>query len=509
MKKYFLLLLIVSISANLSAQKGLKRFKNEVFTSIDSVTNIEYGIAKNIKGEDEHLFLNFLHPTSDTSKKRPLVIFVHGGGFVNGDKGTGYSKYITEKLTARGFAVGSINYRLGVENPKHDTSYFKAMIRALQDTKAAIRFFRKNFEKYGIDTSKIFLAGGSAGGMTVLHTAYLNQDEIPKNINIDLLGGLEGHSGNEGYSTKIHGVINFWGAIADYKWIKSGDVPVFNVHGMADKLVPFDSTFSYHPFKYGSSIIFERALSVGIPTGLNPHPNLGHTLDNNKIAFAKAVDEVSQWLYALIHKSANPEGIKRFEKEIRKHEEDDQVSSYTKQAVLFTGSSYIRLWKSIKEDLAPTEIIHRGFGGSNISEMAYFVSRIVDPHPLKAVFMYSGSNDITVGTQDKTPQQILETFKYVVKKIKLKHPETPIYYLAISPNERRWAVWDDIKMANALLKSFCESTPNMHFVESESKLLGADGMYQKDLYVEDKLHFNQKGYKIWTEIVRKTLAEMK
>lgn len=82
-------------------------------------------------------------PKNDTLKKRPLIVFVHGGGFVNGDKRTGYSRVVSENLSHRGFVVGSINYRLGIAEPKSDVSYFEAMIRAVQDAKAAVRFLEK------------------------------------------------------------------------------------------------------------------------------------------------------------------------------------------------------------------------------------------------------------------------------------------------------------------------------------------------------------------------------
>ena len=508
MTKLLLSLFALCLLTPLYAQKSL-RFKNEVFGQIDSTLNIPYGASKNLKGEQATLYLDFYAPHADTLKKRPIIVFVHGGGFVNGDKRTGYSRVVSENLTRRGFVVGSINYRLGIEEPKSNVSYFEAMIRAVQDAKAAIRFFRKNAEAYGVDTSKIYLAGGSAGAMTALHAAYLDQKEVPSFIDLAKNGLMEGNSGNEGFSSKVHGVLNFWGSMVNYAWINQGDAPLFNVHGTADKTVPFDSSFTYHGFSYGSQILFERALNEGIPTGIKLSENLGHTLDNNKIAIQTSLDEVGQFLYALVNKSKKSPGIQRFEKEIQAFEDANRKERYSKNAILFTGSSFIRLWKTIKTDLAPAEIIHRGFGGSNINEMAYYISRIAYPHDLKAIFFYTGSNDLTVGTQDKSPLQILEAYKYIVKMVRLKFPIIPIYYIQISPNERRWAVWDQIQAANELLKNYAATTPNLHYVETASKLLGPDGKYQPALHVDDKLHFNEKGYVIWTQIMREALKEIK
>jgi hypothetical protein len=501
MKKATLIITLGFLSYLSIAQKS-QRFKNEVFSAIDSLKNIPYGEAKNINGDSEKLLLDIYSPASDTLKKRPLIVFIHGGGFVNGDKATGYPMVYTVGFAKRGYVSSSINYRLGVEGPKSKIVYFEAMYRAVQDAKAAIRFFRKNAEKYGIDTSKIYVAGGSAGAMTALQLAYLDQNEVPNYINTSKLGSLEGSSGNEGFSSKVSGVINCWGAMIDYKWINSGDVPFFNVHGTGDKTVPFDSTFDYNGFKYGSKILYNRGLSLGIPVGLKLYENAGHTLDSDKNRFKNSLDEIGFWLYSQLNKAKNSEGVLRFEKEIQEFEKSDKTISYSSNAILVTGSSYIRLWKNIQQDLAPHEIIHRGFGGSNIVEMSYYIDRIIAKHDFKAIAFYSGSNDITDSKLDKTPTQVLEAFKYIVEKVRQKHPKTPIYYIAISPNERRWAVQDKIVEANELLKNYCQTTPNLHFIETMQQLLGKDGKYQPEMYINDKLHFNEKGYKIWTEIIK-------
>ena len=505
MNKFFILGISFFLTWHLSVAQKLQRFKNEVYMSIDSLKNIEYGESKNINNESEKLFLDVYSPKNDTLRKRPLVIFVHGGGFVNGDKGTGYPLLFCTGLAKRGYVSSSINYRLGIEKPKNDTSYFEAMYRGVQDAKAAVRFFRKNAEKYGIDTSKIYIMGGSAGSKVAMHLAYLDQNEVPNYINTSKLGSLEGKSGNEGYLSKVNAVINCWGAMIDYRWINSGDVPLFSVHGTGDKTVPFDSSYAYHGFKYGSSILYNRALSLGIPAGLKLFDKAGHTLDSDKNKQKQALDEISLWLFTLLNKGNNSVGVLRFEKDIQEFEKLDKTESYSSNAILVTGSSYIRLWKTIKQDLAPHEIIHRGFGGSNIAEMAYYIDRIMANHSLKAIVFYSGSNDITAGNQDKSPEQVLEAFKYVVQKVHQKKPNTPIYYIAISPNERRWAVQDKIVEANELFKNYCQNTPNLHFIETMSQLLSKDGKYQPDLYINDKLHFNENGYKIWSPIIKGVL----
>jgi predicted esterase len=296
MKKIFALPIFFLLVQLLHAQHH-ERFLTSVFINIDTIKNIQYGAAKGLADTTEKLLLDIYSPSADALKKRPLIVFVHGGGFVSGDKAIGYPPFFCYGLAQKGYVVASINYRLGIAKPKSDTNYFEAMYRGVQDAKAAIRFCKKNAGAYGIDTSLVFIMGASAGGMIALQLAYLNQSEIPGFIDVSVMGTLEGASGNKGYSSAVNGVINCWGAMIDYRWMKAGDMPVFNVHGLTDKTVPVDSSYSYHGFKYGSSILYEHAKAVGIATGITLFENTGHTLDNNKTKQGGALEAVAAWLF--------------------------------------------------------------------------------------------------------------------------------------------------------------------------------------------------------------------
>lgn len=503
---FLLTILLFHLNTALFAQQAT-RYQSFIFTTVDTAFNIQYGEAVNIKGQNEKLLLDIYQPpVSDTVKKRPLLIYVHGGGFQSNTKTSNFISLVCNGFAKRGYVAASIDYRLDINQPKSNKDYFEAMYRAVQDAKAAVRFFRRYADKYGIDTSQIFLIGQSAGAKTALHLAYLDQPEVPSFIDVNKMGTLEGNSGNDGYSSRVHGVINCWGAMVNYEWMNAGDVPLLNVAGTSDKTVPFDSSFDYHGFKYGSLILYERMLSLGIPTGWRPFYGSGHTLDNNKERQDSAHQDIAQWLFTRlkINMPDKPE-VFRWEDEIKALEQLDVNEKYVEDAVLFVGSSYIRLWaNNMKADLKPFETINRGFGGSKLSDVSYYIKRLAYPHRFKAIVLYVG-NDIVGNNLDKTPLQVLELVKYISKTIRQKYPTVPIFWNQVSPSEKRWAVWDKISEANTLIKDYCAQNSHMYFIEIAEKFLGKDGKPIIKYFREDKLHYNEAGYAIWAEIIKKQL----
>jgi lysophospholipase L1-like esterase/pimeloyl-ACP methyl ester carboxylesterase len=506
-KSTIIALFLILIVSNGFAQK---RYKDYIFNNVDSITNIKYGSSINLKNEREDLYLDIISPSKDdTLKKRPLLIFIHGGGFKNNSKTGSFSSLLCTSFAKRGYVTATIDYRLGIEKGGSIKDYHEAMYRAQQDGKAAIRFFRRYAEKYGIDTSQIFITGSSAGSKTALAIAYMDENEVPADINQSKLGTLEGESGNEGYSSKVKGVLNNWGAMVNYKWIKKGDVPLFNVAGTIDKTVPYDSSFDYHSFKYGPYILYQHCLSLGIPTGWRPFNGAGHTLDNKKTLQDSAINSMAAWLYTqlAVVKSKNEEGVLRYEADINKFDSLNLVEKHSDSALLFLGSSYIRFWTNIRKDLDYPDIIHRGFGGSNLRDVAYYVERIVYPHHPKAIYMYVG-NDIVDSEKDKSPDQVFELFKYTVEVIRKKFPTTPITWLHISPSKRRWGVWDKVQIANKLIDDYCKNSNNLHTINFSNSFIGEDGLPIKKLYRDDKLHYNEVGNAVWGNAIKEEVKRI-
>lgn len=243
-------LLLTAASMTAVAQCDGNRYFNQIFTEFIETENITYGENINSDGENESLELDVYVPVGDTETERPLVIMVHGGSFIAGSKDGADVVSLAEDLVKMGYVVASINYRLGIPiGLDISTLAQNAVVRGFHDGKAAVRWFRQdiaeNGNQYGIDGDRIYMVGVSAGGFVALHNAYMDDEsEIPSAIDQSLPGlggGVEGESGNPGYSSEIHGVVNIAGAIKDTTYMEAGDPAVLNFHGTGDTVVPFDA----------------------------------------------------------------------------------------------------------------------------------------------------------------------------------------------------------------------------------------------------------------------------
>lgn len=193
-----------------------------------------------------------------------------------------------------------------------------------------------------------------------------------------------------------------------------------------------------------------------------------------------------------------------WENDIQKFEELDKSEIYSPDAVLFAGSSSIRLWSTLATDMAPYPVIQRGFGGSRLSDLAVYAERIFEPHPCKAIVLFV-ANDIAGNDLDKSPEEVASLFKNVLKTIRKSHPETPVFWIEVTPCSSRWKVWPEIQKATALIRKVCENQKNTYSIRTDFAFLNNEGKPKDELFVKDLLHLNPDGYAVWTDIVKKEL----
>jgi alpha/beta superfamily hydrolase len=244
-KIYLLLFFVATVFQNAKAQKYLSPIFN-----YDSILNIKFGSnVTALSSTPEDQLYDIYLPTGDSATKRPVVFFTHGGSFLSGSKETSDVVALCRAFAKRGYVTVSQNYRLGYES-FDATNAKRAVWRAMQDGRAAVRHVRANAAQYLIDTNMIIYGGSSAGGFTALHVAFLDEpQELVLGIDTSAytgpgsqgLGGFKGTTNNLSNSDEVNAVINLCGAIGDTSWIqlKDKNIPVLNMHGTADNTVPY------------------------------------------------------------------------------------------------------------------------------------------------------------------------------------------------------------------------------------------------------------------------------
>jgi len=194
--------------------------------------------------------------------------------------------------------------------------------------------------------------------------------------------------------------------------------------------------------------------------------------------------------------------------EIEAFERLDKTQSYAEDAILFIGSSSIRLWKTLIEDMKPYSVIQRGYGGAHFRDMVFFTDRIMSDHQLSMVVCFV-ANDISGSKNDGTPKEVFRLFKYFIKQIRAKYPKIPIMQIAITPTQSRWEYWTKISRVNNLIKTYCEVNDNLYFIDTVDEFLNENQQPRSELFMSDQLHLNKKGYEVWSKIIRGEIKKLK
>jgi predicted esterase len=284
------------------------RFTTEQFTYVTST--VTYGQAVDYLGKNQTLQMDINVPAVDTLAYRPLIIYCHGGGFTSGTRNSAWPNKFCQSFAKRGYVTASIDYRLGI-GPNGDADVMSAQIRAVQDAKAAVRYFKQTAieqgNPYRIDTAQIYIAGESSGGILALQMGYLRSEadfsEVGDPSLLDNLNGIEGTT-TLPYSSKIAGVISLSGAILDLDWLNNSTLPVIMVHGSNDTVIPYKkgivSPYTTTPL-YGSFCIDSASVSLKVNSALYTFKGAGTApyIASNTYADS-TINYVAQHLYGLI-----------------------------------------------------------------------------------------------------------------------------------------------------------------------------------------------------------------
>jgi len=202
-----------------------------------------------------------------------------------------------------------------------------------------------------------------------------------------------------------------------------------------------------------------------------------------------------------------PPEIAKWEEEIRKLEMLDETEPDPADAVLFIGSSSIRLWKTIARDMAPYRTIRRGYGGAKFSDLAHYASRVITPHEYRGLVLFV-ANDVSGGDSDHTPDQVRRWLESIIDVSKRHQSEAPIFIVEVTPTPKRYEAWPAIADLNARLRRVALTEPNVYYVATAEHYLDADKVPRASLFTEDRLHQNEEGYERWASLIRRRLDEV-
>ena len=290
----FILTLFTILNGHVSAQTAPisacdgNRYINQVFADYTK-TVVTYGSNVGAAGGNQvTLYMDIYQPKNDTATSRPAIVVAHGGSFIFGDK-SDMSAYCID-LAKRGYVAVSIQYRLYPIFQLGAPDSIKIMrqgIMAMGDMKAAVRELRLDAATtnlYKVNPNWIFSGGYSAGAITALHVAQLDDTDpmLPfVRTAVDSLGGINGSTGtatNKQYPSNVKAVMSLSGALYDPLWIDANDVPMYSIHGTADATVFYNVGLAAGIMTLnGSGNLHPRADAVGLPNHLRTVTGAGHS----------------------------------------------------------------------------------------------------------------------------------------------------------------------------------------------------------------------------------------
>ncbi|QNL48216.1 hypothetical protein H8S90_15575 [Olivibacter sp. SDN3] len=168
---------------------------------------------------------------------------------------------------------------------------------------------------------------------------------------------------------------------------------------------------------------------------------------------------------------------------------------HSNDLVAFYGSSSFRLWANMKDDLCPLHTLNMGFGGSTYKDCLYYFDTVFAGVYPKNIVLYGGDNDIANG---ETPTAILNSFKALVNKIQGKYPNQALAVISIKPSLSRLHLLPDIIRTNNMLQQSINRIGGS-YIDVFSLMLNNKKQPRKELFLEDDLHMNAQGYRIWAE----------
>ena len=200
------------------------------------------------------------------------------------------------------------------------------------------------------------------------------------------------------------------------------------------------------------------------------------------------------------------EAAKKWEDDVEKLSETNTQEGGDEH-VLFIGSSSFRLWDNLPEDLAPYPIVKRAYGGAKFRDLAIYTPELVRGVKFNRAVIFI-ANEIT-GKEDDTPPETTRKLAHLaIEQLRREQPNSHVFLLAVTPTPSRYEYWPRIQKTNQMLKSLSNELQNVHYIPTATAFLDADGLPRAEYFKDDRLHLNHEGYAVWSELIKRALAEV-
>ena len=195
-----------------------------------------------------------------------------------------------------------------------------------------------------------------------------------------------------------------------------------------------------------------------------------------------------------------------FYDDIQKFKKEDSVAIPATSQILFIGSSSFTNWKDVQDYFPKHKIINRAFGASTLKDVIYWADEVIFKYQPKQIVIYCGENDLAY---DSTlyPAQVAERFYQLFDLIRSKLKKVPVIYISLKPSPSRKILMDKYNVANVMIKDFLKKRKKTNFIDAYHAMLNADGTQMEEIFMEDKLHMNAKGYAIWQKLIEPYLKK--
>ncbi|KOH44883.1 GDSL-type esterase/lipase family protein [Sunxiuqinia dokdonensis] len=195
-----------------------------------------------------------------------------------------------------------------------------------------------------------------------------------------------------------------------------------------------------------------------------------------------------------------------FGEQISRFMQQDSIFFPEKGQILFIGSSTFTLWHDVAGYFPGYPIINRGFGGSALPDLIYYANDVILPYQPKQIVIYCGENDFA-REESLSAEVVADRFERLFAEIRAHLPETHVAFVSMKPSPSRVHLMGKFEVANKLIESFLAEKKNTAFIDIYHPMLNEDGTPKQEIFKEDNLHMNQKGYQLWQPIIEPHLLK--